>query len=548
MPRFFNTTGPCNPEKHYFLPPQKRLIGSQFSRYIKDELYWVLHAPRQTGKTTFLQTWMREINASDQAIACYVSVERCQQLPLASESIPAICEAVISYAQKFLSADLVPSLPHGEFASILDILLSDWAKLVAPKPLVVLFDEVDVLENQVGCTPSSGASRDQTMISFLRQLRGGFAGRGVGKFPVSIALVGMSDLRDYLIQSKDGKPINPGSPFNIKQDSATLGNFTHKDIIELADQHTIESGQKFSSGALQKVYDFTRGQPWLTNALLQKCVWTICPDNEPVTAEHISTAREMLIQERAVHPGRMGEQCTKCTTSLDSLAERLRDSRVKRIVQTIITGDIDPTLTDGDDFRYTVDMGLVVKENGTPVIANPIYRETIVRVLSQGMQDAIPVPEWPWQKEDGSLDMDELMTEFQKFWRRHSDTWEIKADYTEAFPHLLLMAFLQRITNGGGRIDREYAAGRGRMDIAVSYGGKITIIEIKLVHSHDGRALTVEEGLIQIRRYRDSVDPHAACYLVVFDRTPAGRQKPWEERITREVIGTGRDAVVVIGA
>jgi hypothetical protein len=45
--RFFNTTGPCNPDDHYMLPPEDRLVGAQLHRYIRDELYWVLHAPRQ---------------------------------------------------------------------------------------------------------------------------------------------------------------------------------------------------------------------------------------------------------------------------------------------------------------------------------------------------------------------------------------------------------------------------------------------------------------------------------------------------------------------
>jgi hypothetical protein len=77
--RFFNTTGPCNPWDHYMLPPEERLVGAQLHRYIRDNLYWVLHAPRQTGKTTFLQSWMREINGhGSEAIACYVSLERCQ--------------------------------------------------------------------------------------------------------------------------------------------------------------------------------------------------------------------------------------------------------------------------------------------------------------------------------------------------------------------------------------------------------------------------------------------------------------------------------------
>ena len=57
--RFFNTTGPCDPDDHYMLPPEERLVGAQLHRYISDKLYWVLHAPRQTGKTTFLKSWMR---------------------------------------------------------------------------------------------------------------------------------------------------------------------------------------------------------------------------------------------------------------------------------------------------------------------------------------------------------------------------------------------------------------------------------------------------------------------------------------------------------
>ena len=128
-----------------------------------------------------------------------------------------------------------------------------------------------------------------------------------------------------------------------------------------------------------------------------------------------------------------------------------------------------------------MDLGLVTMEGGSPAIANPIYRETIARVLSQGMQDAIPAPEFRWQRPDGSLDMEALFHEFQDFWAQHADIWEEKADYTEAFPHLLLMAFLQRVVNGGGRIEREDAAGRGRVNLAVLYSGHWSVIEIKLV-------------------------------------------------------------------
>src|SRR5215469_9884353 len=89
--RFFNTTGPCFPWDHYMLPPADRLVGAQLHRYIRDNLYWVLHAPRQTGKTTFLQNWMREINNGKEAISCYVSVERCQGIPETERCMPDLC-------------------------------------------------------------------------------------------------------------------------------------------------------------------------------------------------------------------------------------------------------------------------------------------------------------------------------------------------------------------------------------------------------------------------------------------------------------------------
>ena len=519
MARYFNTTGPCMPHMHYMLPPADRLIGASLDRYIRDQLYWVLHAPRQTGKTTFLQSWMREINSGTEAIACYVSVERCQGVPEVERAMPAICQAIRDYAKAFNVP--IPSIPDVAEESLLASTVIDWAALCAPKPLIVLFDEVDVLEGPA-------------MISFLRQLRGGFASRGVGKFPVSIALVGMRDLRDYLVHSKDGIPINPGSPFNIKEDSITIGNFARTDIAALTAQHTGETGQVFGEDALERIWHYSSGQPWLVNALAKKCVLETAPTGKVavITAAHVDAAKELLIKSRATH--------------IDSLGQRLREARVRRVVQPILTGASDPLMADDDAFLFCQDLGLVtIGEDGSPCIANAIYREVLARELSYGMQMAIPPPEFRWKRDNGGIDMDALMAEFQKFWRRHSEMWEEKADYTEAFPHLLLMAFLQRIINGGGNIEREYAAGRGRVDLMIDYGGRRNIIEIKLVHPADGRNTTLDEGLEQIARYDDTVRVDS-LHLVIFDRRPEYRAKPWEERLSREARTTAAGKPVAV--
>ncbi|GHU76966.1 hypothetical protein FACS189461_5100 [Spirochaetia bacterium] len=243
---------------------------------------------------------------------------------------------------------------------------------------------------------------------------------------------------------------------------------------------------------------------------------------ETVTVAHILAAREQMILARETH--------------LDALATRLLDDRVRQIIEKLMIGEIDPFLTQSDAFNYCMDLGLVSKEGGTPQLANPLYREVLARSITEGAQDAIPAPEWQWEKIDGSLDMDALLKEFQQFWRENSEVWEEQRKqrftYTEAFPHLLLQAFLQRVLNGGGRIDREYAAGRGRMDLAVEYKKKKYIIEVKLLRDKKDAEAVKEQGLAQTAKYRDAIDSAAPAYLVLFDRREESKKNPWDTRLT----------------
>ena len=478
--RFFNTTGPCDPLDHYMLPPEERLMGAQLHRYIRDKLYWVLHAPRQTGKTTFLQSWMREINAGDEAIACYVSVERCQGLVEIERAMPAICSSIRDTARQL---DLpVPEVDAVDASSMLYNILLNWSILVAPKPLIVLFDEVDVMQGEA-------------MISFLRQLRNGFASRGAGKFPVSVVLVGLRDLKDYISASKDGVAPNPGSPFNIKEDSVWIANFQKEDIARLFAQRTAENGQQIEQEALDYVYEQSKGQPWIVNSLFKRVTLRILDheSTETVTQKHIEQARHDMILARETH--------------LDALAVRLRENRIRDIIQLILTGESGPNLDlNHPDVMLAMDLGLITWDMDRGfMISNPIYEEIFTRTLHSVYFTQVPSPSsWRWQTPDGWLDMDALLREFQDFWQNHSEIWEQWTSYTEAFPHLLLMAFLQRVINSGGRIEREYATGRGRMDVAAEYKG---------------------------------------AYLVIFDRRTEEMKPPWNARIRWEQDGD----VTVVG-
>ncbi|MEG4912789.1 MULTISPECIES: hypothetical protein [unclassified Microcoleus] len=84
MPRWFNTAGPCQADIHYVLPPTLRLPGLE--RLIAQRNYFVIHAPRQVGKTTAMLALAKQLTDSGQYTAVIVSVE--VGTPLSSDVNP----------------------------------------------------------------------------------------------------------------------------------------------------------------------------------------------------------------------------------------------------------------------------------------------------------------------------------------------------------------------------------------------------------------------------------------------------------------------------
>lgn len=106
--------------------------------------------------------------------------------------------------------------------------------------------------------------------------------------------------------------------------------------------------------------------------------------------------------------------------------------------------------------------------------------------------------------------MEKLLTDFQQFFRQNADSWIERFDYKESGPQLLLQAFLQRVVNGGGYIDREYGLGRGRTDLLITkpltdgYGGPLQRIVLELKIKRGDTEKTIIEGLKQTVGYMDT--------------------------------------------
>lgn len=264
---------------------------------------------------------------------------------------------------------------------------------------------------------------------------------------------------------------------------------------------------------------WTSGQPFLANALAGCCVDTLVRDRStPIDAAHLDAAKDRLILER--------------TTHLHSLAQRLRDPRVAPIVQAIIVGDDPRAIAYGsDDFEYVVDLGLIRLGPQGAEAANPIYREVLGRQVSYELQTSLIEPTWPWRTQDGRLDFPALIDAFLSFWRENADAMrEPDSDYKEIVPHITLMGFLQKVVNGGGRVTREFAAGRGALDLLVEYGADRFVVEVKRSRARDSAADVKDRGIAQTSAYLDTVGPKEG-WLLIFDARPG---RTWKQRLWSE--------------
>ena len=530
--RFFNTEGPVRPDDHYAIAPLDRADVDEFLGLIRAKRYFVLHAPRQTGKTSALIA-LRDLLNSGKAgdFRCVnVNVEVAQ---VARDDTARGIRAILgSLADSAML--LGDDYPAGVWLDVLagmgpenalKGLLVRWC-VANPVPLVLLVDEIDSL---VG----------DTLLSVLRQLRAGYEQRPEA-FPQSVVLCGVRDIRDYRIRSSAGEVITGGSPFNVAAKSLRMGDFTEAETRALMAQHTEETGQRFSPAALEAVWTQTRGQPWLVNAL---CAGA-CFDNKAgrdrsrtIEVDDVYAAREELILSRRTH--------------LDQLAHKLEEERVRQVVEPILSGGA--VQHDGRDLEYVRDLGLIAPDS-PPRIANPIYREVVPRELGYVLQDSLDIRVAWYVDDDGRLDMTKLLSAFRTFFGEHAEHWlgHLGA-YREAAPQLILQSYLQRVVNRGGRIEREYGLGRGRTDLLVLWpreSGQPSdlwerfVVECKVLRDTDRKSLawTVEKGVKQTLEYMAQCGAEEG-HLVVMDRRSGERRggEGAEDRRGDEGAETRRD-------
>ncbi len=517
MTRWFNIGGPCFADEHYMIPAARR--AGEAATLIGQGRWFSLVSGRQTGKTTVVQHLAATLTAEGKYRALWVDLETVRELDDLATAFRELLRCLARTLQREAPALLLPSGDTVErwLQSPASTLVEYLSALCAAsdRPLVLLLDEADVLKGAV-------------MVSFLTQLRALYLARRQRPAPWSVVLIGVRSIRDYVVG--DGQRtmswLGSASPFNITSENVTLAAFTAAEVGELVAQHTAETGQRFEPGAVAHLHYLSAGHPWLVNALADQATRRDVPDRAvAITAAHIEAAKETIILERRTH--------------IDSLLARLREDRVRRVIDPMLAGVTVPGGSLDDDLGYVVGLGLLRLEQGGWVVANPIYREVIPRTLTFPTQATI-VQQTAWYVgADGLLDVPKLMAAWQTFWREDGHLSAEGFAYKESGPHLMLMAFLQRVVNGGGRIDREYALGKGALDLLITWKTQRIAVEVKLRRETETEA----RALGQVVRYLDHLGLDEG-WLVMFDLRA---KTDWDARLYTRTETVGARRIHVVG-
>ncbi|MBN2442277.1 MAG: AAA-like domain-containing protein, partial [Spirochaetales bacterium] len=469
-----------------------------------------LYAPRHSGKTSCLIALANFLNKKEKYNCLYLNIESAYTGQNNQElAMKGILSELASRARDYLGdtfpEKIAPKVLEEKGPNLaLNELLTLWTK-ASTKPIVLFFDEVDSIEGEL-------------LESLLRQIRSGYDKRPQF-FPHSIIFCGIEDLRYKKIGETPDGITTGGTVFNIEAKSLRLQNFNRDEIKSLFLQYAKDTEINIDEQVFTRLWELTNGLPWIINALAYEICFEMIPrkqDIKEIKVRDVEEAAENLIQRREIH--------------LKNLVDKLNEPRIKKIISAMLLGNEFPKDVTEEDLRYVYYLGLINLKAGEVDIANEIYREVIPRALIYPTQMLIRYNLSWYMEEDGSLNIRKILRLFQVFFKKHYEQWVRRFTYKEAGASLLLQAFLQRIIDGGGKIERRYGLGREYTTLIIEWPYKQeiqkTIIDIRyLTYSYKELAKNGVEVLVNTLKTMSISSGH----LIIFN--PAVDEF-WEQKVS----------------
>jgi hypothetical protein len=521
--RIFEDSGLVNPEEAYYVPFDNvtNTKNQDIKTMVDRGRYFSMFAPRQSGKTTFLEEIRSQLHSDTTYAVIILSFQDNKDLDktefysliemelyeqLTNRLKDVRCEKIKS-ATRFLNNHHLTN--HISFR----LLFEKLNRLIQFKKIVIFIDEFDGIP----------IKEIENFLTTLRELYIKYK-KIKEKALYSVGLIGIRNITKLIVGGV--------SPFNIA-DQVDLPPFSLKNVRDLYAQYTEDTNQPFSETAVKKIYEETEGQPWLVNRLGTILTVNVKPGTTaPIDEEDVEKAIQLLLREKNDH--------------FDNLYEKAKLYK-ETFVETVF--DHVKYKADHKEQSWLEQYGLIKDKNGNAVVANNIYKarfvETFFDEVNVPVSGESPIPDY--RLPDGRLHMERILLDFDQYIAQIG----VRAFYREDKPYektgqFLLTAWLYQFVRGGkGDLRYEVSSGLGRMDILLTYRGIKYIIETKINRQNLTR--TLNEGLTQVStKYLASESAHEG-YLVIFDtRTLVGEEcepryhQVGEKKVTVFIIGIAK--------
>ncbi|MDY4077278.1 MAG: AAA-like domain-containing protein [Clostridium sp.] len=508
----FNTTGLCNPKKHYMVDISNKL--DDIKKLVKKEKYFVINRPRQYGKTTTLLAL--ENNLKDDYLVISISFEGTD---INSFSTPKnFCNLFIELVSE--SLDYIDEKLGGLFLSFskdinsltnLSRAISKFIKEIN-KEVILIIDEVDK------------SSDNQIFLDFLGMLRNKYLDREKGRGVTfkSVILAGVYDIKNLKLKLRPDEERKYNSPWNIAVPFNVDMSLSEEGIEGMLKEYKNDKNLNFdTSKASEFIYFYTSGYPFLVSRICQ-----IIDENLGAswTEENMIMAVKLLLDEN--------------NTLFDDLVKNIENNKeLQNLIESIvIDGKIISFNLSNPIINLGVIFGILSKKDNKVSISNRIYEQYIYDYLSSKIEVSNNILEKYNFKSDfiegNGLNVEKILLRFQQFMKEnYSKKDEV---FLEREGRLLFLAFIKPIINGVGFDFKEVQISEEkRLDVVITYNFNKYIIELKIWHGEKYH----ERGLRQLSDYLD-INGQNKGYLLIFNFNK-------DKEYKKEVINNGKEIIAV---
>lgn len=522
--RTFEKNGAVNPESSYHVPLDNVVNSDKqdLETMVNQGKYFSMFAPRQSGKTTFLEEIRAHLHKDKTYAVILLSFERYSTLDsetfyrqIQKELYPQLihrlaaveCDKLDKIKDFLDSHALTGHLSFGE-------LFQELNRIIEFKKIIIFIDEFDGM-------PQAELESFLTSLRYLYQQYK----RVKQKALYSVGLVGIRNITKLVVGGV--------SPFNIA-DQVELPPFSLNNVRDLYRQYTDETNQPFSEEAVRTIHEETAGQPWLVNRLGTILTLDVKPETlEPINERDVEQAITLLLNERNNH--------------FDNIYEKAK--QYKETFVEIIFDHVEYSPYE-EDQSWLEQYGLITNKDGHAVVTNNIYKALHLKAFFKELKAYEKLSALDYELPGGKLDMNRILLDFEKYITRIgvSAFYEKQKPYEKTGQFLLTAWLYQFVRGGNGDLHYEMKSGLGRLDVLLSYKGEKYIIETK-VNRHDDLIRIIEEGALQLSGKYLATEGVSEGYLVIFDtRTAVGAlcepryYDSGEKRITVFNIAIGKES------